>query len=227
MMQRFGVVAEVWCGGTLRKYFEKGHKVFIGVVANGNLGTKKYTPEELVKIRMKEQLEAAKTYNAKVLFLGINDYEVVDNVENRKKILGCMRWADPDVIFTHSPIDTTDHGVVGELVKKSMLYLNFEKLELAYPAIKKTPSVFFVDTYAGMDFQPEAYVDISKQYKYKKEAFYCHASQREYSNTGPGWDRCMEIMSTFRGLQYGCEYAEGFIGLKMYGYIPDYSLLPK
>ncbi len=219
--------ADIWCGGTLKKFSENGHEIYICVVANGNLGTNKYTQKEIIAIREQEQLEAAKTYNAKTKFLKYNDFEIVDSVESRLKILDAIRWADPDVILTHYPKDpVTDHGMTGELVTRALLYVNFKNVETPNQITDKKPSIFFFDAYAGINFQPEVYVDITEQYKFKREAFERHKSQMEYNNTGDGWLKVMESLSAFRGLQAGYIFAEGFIGYKMYGYMPDYKLLP-
>ncbi|MDD5017918.1 MAG: PIG-L family deacetylase [Eubacteriales bacterium] len=218
--------ADIWCGGTLRKYSEQGHNVFIAVVANGNLGTNRYSQQEIVGIREAEQLEAAKLYNAQVKFLRYNDFELVDSVELRKSVLDAIRWANPDVILTHYPQDACDHGMTSEIVTRVLLYGNYSLIGTENPAISKMPSVFFYDTYAGIGFQPEVYVDITDQLKYKKEAYSKHVSQNEYNNTGAGWGEVLELLSSFRGLQSGHKYAEGFIGFKTYGFLPDYTLLP-
>ena len=60
---------EVSCGGTLLKYKAMGHNIFIALTTSGNQGSNLHTSrEEIAGIREKEQLEAAKLYNAKVRF---------------------------------------------------------------------------------------------------------------------------------------------------------------
>ena len=36
----------------------------------------------------------------------------------------------------------------------------------------------------------------------------------------------MRIFNAFRGLQYGCKYAECFSSYKIHGYMADFRLLP-
>ena len=36
----------------------------------------------------------------------------------------------------------------------------------------------------------------------------------------------MRIFNAFRGLQYGCTYAECFSSYKIHGYMPNFKLLP-
>ena len=36
----------------------------------------------------------------------------------------------------------------------------------------------------------------------------------------------VRIMAEFRGMQYGCKYAECFRAFRIHGYMPDYKLLP-
>ena len=36
----------------------------------------------------------------------------------------------------------------------------------------------------------------------------------------------MRVQSRFRGYQYGCMYAEGFVGYQIHGFVADLRLLP-
>ena len=65
---------EMWCGGTLRKYAEQGHKVSIIIVTNGRTGTHQETDDrELIVRREQEALAASKYYKADVQFLRQDD----------------------------------------------------------------------------------------------------------------------------------------------------------
>ena len=59
---------EIACGGTLRKYVERGAEVYEAHVANGNLGHVIIEPDELRVIRTKEAEEAGKVLGVKQVF---------------------------------------------------------------------------------------------------------------------------------------------------------------
>lgn len=64
--------ADIWCGGTLRTYYEEGHEISIIVVTNGRTGTNEPVSDTwLIQTRQQEQEASAKTYHAQqLLFLG-------------------------------------------------------------------------------------------------------------------------------------------------------------
>jgi LmbE family N-acetylglucosaminyl deacetylase len=221
---------EFLCSGTLLKYYQQGHKIFIALTTSGNTGSNVVkTKEELAEIREREQLEAAKGYDAQVRFMRFDDEGLQDTPETRRAVLTAIRWADPDVIFTNPPWDTsTDHAMTGKLVTEVLLSVGGKLHPADLPPISKAPSVFFWDIPAGMGFEPVAYVNITDQIEQKIELIKKHQSQFAWMNTfmdDDFTDYC-RTLSRMRGIQGGFKYAEGFIGHKILGYVCDYRLLP-
>lgn len=221
---------ELFCGGTLLKYKAQGDKVFIALTTSGNIGSNVHkSKEEIAAIREQEQLEAAKMYDAQVRFLGFDDEGLQDTSETRRAVLNAMRWADPDVIFTHFPGDpSTDHAVTSKLVSEMILSLPGKLVRADEPPIEKKPSVFFWDTAAGINFLPEVYVDISEVVDQKVEALAKHKSQYAWMGVFEPdnlSDFC-RTLAKFRGSQAGCQYAEGFRAYRIHGYMPNFKVLP-
>ena len=146
---------ELACAGALLKYKKQGHKIFLGLVTSGNQGTKEdYTREEIAALREDEQLKAAKYYDAEVRFCRFNDQRLFDTEEVRIAVLDTIRWADPDVVFTHYPGDpSVDHRIVGQMVADVLLSLSSPLQPTDSPPISKMPSLFFGDYYSP-DFIP-------------------------------------------------------------------------
>jgi LmbE family N-acetylglucosaminyl deacetylase len=217
-------------GGTLLKYKAQGGKIFIALTTSGNIGSNLHeVREEIAAIREQEQLEAAKMYDAQVRFLRYDDEGLQDTLETRRAVLNAMRWAEPDVIFTHFPGDpSTDHAVTSKLVSEMILSLPAKLVPADEPPVEKKPSVFFWDTAAGIDFLPEVYVDISEVIDQKIEALAKHKSQYawmgvfERDNLS---DFC-RTLAKFRGSQAGYRYAEGFRAFRIHAYMPNFRLLP-
>ncbi len=221
---------ELFCAGTLLKYAAAGHRIFIALATSGNQGSNIHEGrEEIARIREAEQLEAAKIYSAQVRFLRYDDEGLVENEDVRRNVLNAVRWADPDVILTHFPGDmSTDHNVIATIVSRIMLSLPGKNVKADVPPIKKSPSLFYWDTGAGIHFEPEVYVDITDVMDKKLKGLSSHKSQFDWMATFQTQtlsDFC-RVISEFRGLQSGFRYAEGFRAFRNHGYMPNFKLLP-
>lgn len=222
---------EFLCGGTMIKYHQQGHKVFIALTTSGNIGSNvTESREKIARIREAEQLEAAKLCGAEVRFMRFDDEGLINTPESRRAVLNAMRWANPDVIFTNPPWDpSTDHGTTGKLVTDVLLSLPSKLVPADEPPVAKAPSVFFWDIPGGIGFSPEAYVDVTDVYDQKIEALTKHKSQLEWMGNFaagvPFFEYC-QALCCFRGMQAGVKQAEGFIGHRIYGFMPNFKLLP-
>ncbi len=221
---------EFLCAGTLLKYHQQGHKIFIALTTSGNTGSNEIpSRDETAAIREAEQLEAAKAYNAQVRFLRFEDEGLQDTPETRRAVLTAIRWADPDVILTNPPWDpSTDHGMTGRLVTQVLLSVGGKQHPADLPPIDKTPHVFFWDIPGGIGFQPDVYVDISDVIDEKIAAIAAHKSQYAWMGEfmDDGYAEYCRALSGFRGFQNGCKYAEGFVSHKMYAFMADPRKLP-
>ena len=62
---------EILCAGTLAKYAAAGHKVFIGIATNGDVGSQVMSRDEIREIRHAEAKNAADVIGAELLWLGL------------------------------------------------------------------------------------------------------------------------------------------------------------
>ena len=133
------------------------------------------------------------------------------------------------MILTNPPWDPSpDHAETGKIVSKLMLSLPGRNIPADEPPVAKKVSLFYWDISAAINFQPEAYVDISEQFDKKLQALGKHKSQVDwmahYSD-----DTVHELcaaLARIRGIQASCRYAEGFCAFRIHGYPPNYKLLP-
>ena len=170
---------ELNVGGTLLKYKKAGHNIFIAFATSGNTGSNEMTDTRLIgETREKEALEAAKFYGAKVRFLRNDDERLLDTNETRTQVLDALRWAEPDIIFTHSDNDESpDHAMTSRLVRSMILSMPGINQQSNEKPCAKMPSVFMWDTGRSIGFVPEVYVDISDECEEKLRALACHKSQ--------------------------------------------------
>jgi hypothetical protein len=85
-------------------------------------------------------------------------------------------------------------------------------IKTEYPPSSVVPEVFFMDTIAGIGFQPEHYVDISSAFEIKKRMLTTHKSQASWlqDQYQMSYLEFTEYVARFRGLQCGARYAECF-----------------
>jgi LmbE family N-acetylglucosaminyl deacetylase len=221
---------EFYCAGTLFKYARAGHRIFIALTTSGNIGSNAIEGrQEIARIREAEQLESAKLYPAEVRFLRNDDEGLLDSAKLRGDLIDAIRWASPDVVFTHFPGDmSTDHNVTGTVVSRVMLSLPGKNVPAKEPPLAKAPTLFYWDTGAGLHFEPEAYVDVSSTMDEKLRALALHKSQFAWLSTFQEvslTEHC-RLVGAFRGLAVGSPYAEGFRAYRIHGYMPDFKLLP-
>lgn len=221
---------EVNCAGTLLKYRQQGHNIFIALTTSGNTGSNSIPSKaETAATREKEMLKSAAYLDAQVRFLRFDDEGLQDCPATRRAVLTAIRWADPDIIFTNACSDgSTDHAITAELVTRVILSVGGRHHNADLPPIDKKPQVFFFTSGGNIENCPRAYVDISDVIDIKKKMLYCHESQYLWMQEFVEGDFCDSMLGISRmlGIQAGCKYAEGFVAFNFPGYRGDYRLLP-
>jgi len=223
--------AELLCGGTLAKYAQRGDKVTIAVVTNGEVGSPTLPKEEIAEIRRLEAIAAAEVIGAELLWLGFRDEFLFDTEETRLSFIEAMRASQADVVLTHWPDDlyNPDHTITGQVANDVAIMTTVPNIVTASAPLPKIPIVYFMDSVAGLGFQPDEYVDISNTFELKKEMLSKHVSQVGdwlKDQYGSNAMEMIEVISRFRGIQTGVRYAEGFIRAKAYPRNITGSLLP-
>ena len=192
---------ESGCGGTLARYAELGHKVTIVYLTRGEAGISKKSHEEAGAIRAAEAELACRTLGAKAVFAGQTDGATEFNASWVAAMKKLLSEENPDVLFTHWPIDShTDHQIASLLTMR------------AYFALHDRARLYFFEVDSGdqtMGFVPNVYVDITSTRVKKKAAVFAHRSQRPEEI----YRDYHESMENFRGRELGVAAAEAFSSL--------------
>lgn len=188
---------EFGCGGTLIKYTEKGHRLFLLVMTGGGMGAPKAT-------RTQEQTDAKVILGAEDILWGryedtqlIVDQEIISNIEN------VISEVKPDLIFCHFPDDThQDHRHLSQATITAARYIR---------------NVLFYEGPTTQNFDPHVFVDISNTLEKKIDALQAHRSQITKTNIeGLSIIEIARSSANFRGIQGRVKYAEAFQSLRLF-----------
>ena len=210
---------EIACSGTLAKCVKRGDTVIVCHVSTGNLGHVIIPPDELIKIRGEEAKKAGSLAGIEVVSAGLNDLDIFDNKEARERLIDIIQYADPDFIITHAPNDyMPDHTAVSKLVFDAAFAATLPNYDSKLKKAAKLVPIYYMDTLAGVGFNPTEYVDITDEIDLKIDMLNCHESQIVWMRDHDGIDfpDMVRTCSRYRGYQCGAEYAEGFTQCLVY-----------
>jgi LmbE family N-acetylglucosaminyl deacetylase len=188
---------EVGCGGTLIKYAENGHRIFLMVMTEGGQGG-------LPEVRKREQDQAAKVLRAEQVFWGgYKDTEVPLGRDLIQTVEQIVRKIEPHFIFVHYHDDThQDHR-----------HLAMSTIT----ATRYTKNVLFYEGPTTQNFAPTVFVDIEQALERKIQSLEAHASQVGKTNIeGITIADLVRSSAHFRGIQGRVKNAEGFLPLRLF-----------
>ncbi len=205
---------EILCGGTIARCVAQGHHVTMAVATNGNVGSPDLTREEIAAIREREARTAAEALGAHhFIWMNQDDERLGDGDAVRLLFIDAMREARADVVIAHHPGDYhPDHLAVSRCATDARIISSVRLIETAHPHLPTAPDLYYMDTIAGIGFEPQFHVDISAFYAKKEASVAAHHSQNAWLKAIFGTDlmHTVKVQSAFRGLQAGVPYAEAF-----------------
>lgn len=211
---------EIACSGTLAKCVKRGDKVIVCHVSTGNLGHVVIPPDELKVMRAAEAKRAGQLAGIEVISAGFDDLDIFDgNRSSRDRIVEVIQYARPDFIITHNPDDyMPDHTAVSRLVFDASFAATLPNYPTEAKRAAQLVPIYYMDTLAGVGFEPTEYVDISEEIDLKIRMLCCHESQIVWMRDHDGIDFAdmVRTCSRYRGYQCGADYAEGFRQCRTY-----------
>jgi len=205
---------EIACAGTLAKCVKRGDRVIVCHVSRGDLGHVIIPPDELTIIRHEEAKRAGALAGIEVIGADFCDLDIFDNNRPaRDRIVDVIRYADPDFIITHNPDDyMPDHTAVSRLVFDASFSATLPNYPSKIKKAAKLVPIYYMDTLAGVNFNPTEYVDVSNEIDLKLQMLNCHESQIVWMRDHDNIDflDMVKTCSRYRGYQCGAAYAEGF-----------------
>jgi LmbE family N-acetylglucosaminyl deacetylase len=187
---------EYGCGGTLTRYAQRGHEIYLFVASDGAHGGQS-------AVRRREQDEAACVLGVREVFWGdYEDTEVPLNRELIARLEEVIKRVRPTMIFVNFPDDThQDHRHLAQGATSATRYV---------------PNFLFYEVPSTQNFTPNCYTDIAKVLDKKLAALEAHRSQVAKTNIEDLTILELAVSSAnFRGIQARVKYAEAFHSVRL------------
>jgi LmbE family N-acetylglucosaminyl deacetylase len=188
---------EFGCGGTLIKYAQQGHEVFLLVMTDGGAGG------EPAARRQEQDAAARVLMTRQVLWGEYQDTAIPLDRECIQRVERVIQSVRPDFIFVHHQDDThQDH----------------RNLAVAtITATRYTRNVLFFEGPTTQSFSPSVFVDIDACLEAKIASLEAHASQVTKTNIeGLSILDLARSSAHFRGIQGRARNAEAFVSLRLF-----------
>ena len=205
---------ELTCGGTLLKMAQKGYKTGILDLTAGEMGTRG-TPE----IRAKEAARAAKILRVSWRgTIGVPDSDVQPSRQHKMRLAQVVRELRPHtVILPYWHARHPDHYHASTLGYEGCFLAGLKQLPLQGEPHRPF-KILYCTSFEGMP--PTFIVDVTKQYKARRQAVLCYGSQfrpaksekkhRVFLATDQ-LDARMDLLARHYGQMIGVPYGEAFL----------------
>ena len=196
---------EFGCGGTMFKFKEKGYKIFLIVATNGENGFKigHKSRKDRIKIRYKEQKEAAKILGIeKVFFLHYRDGYLRNDEKLRDNIAGIIKQVKPEIIVSFDPA-----------------YHAFKNINLNHRDHRAIAEAGFDAVFAARN----RYMLPGKPHIVKQFYFYITEKPNHYENITKYIDKKIELVSQHRSQYYDIDTMKDWIKSHLSSYTKKFK----
>lgn len=207
----------IGCAGTIAKYAERGHSVYVAILTNANMGAPELFTAESIRTVRAESIKAHKTIGVNETFFYNFPAPSLDQFPSYKislTINSLLEKLQPQVLFIPSNSDLhLDHSVIHRccIVSARSSKRTCVKKILAYEVMSETD--LFSST-IGDIFAPNYYIDITQQIEQKKNALESYESQLYGYPTSRSLNAILSL-ACVRGGAINVEYAEAFQVVKI------------
>jgi LmbE family N-acetylglucosaminyl deacetylase len=166
--------------GTMAQFIEKGHKVRLVSMTNGNAGHFEMGGGPLAQRRFKEAQCAGNVIGAEYVVLDNDDGKLMPTLENREEIIRQIRGFEADIVISPRPNDYhPDHRNTGLLVRDAAYMVTVPNIVPSVPHLRRNPIfIYMSDRFtAPAPFEPDIAVSIDDVIEKKIDMYDCHISQ--------------------------------------------------
>lgn len=173
--------AEMFCGGTIISAVQKGYKVGVIELTDGEMSTSGTVEERKIEVEASNKILKLSHRQSLGLPDGwLNPYEGYDKKSTDSavaKIVDCIRNLKPSILLIPYEDDRhPDHRSTSELLTSAVFYSNVGGFKVKSGAARHlVKQVFYYQM--RYEFKPSIIVDISDYFELKKTAIHCFKSQ--------------------------------------------------
>ena len=209
------------CGASIAKWTASGNIVHILIMAEGSTSrdlvrNREAKSEELLLLEKSAHQAGSILGAASVKLLGFPDNRMdsLDRLDVIKAIEAEIERIKPDTVVTHHCGDVNiDHRITHEAVVTACRPQpgHSVRLLLAFEVMSSTE---WQPTGSNIAFQPNWFENVVETFDYKIKALEFYQSEmREWPH--PRSLKNIEYVAQWRGSSIGCEFAEGFMLLRL------------
>ena len=205
---------ELLCAGTLARAKADNAAIGICVMCAGDKGISAGSAAGgLADQRRAEAQSAADLLGAQLFWFASPDGELMDTIDQRRKLVEIYRRFDPTLVIAHDPADYhPDHRAASALAEAASWFVSSRGHVTETKATAAPPALWFADTINMTGFMPDFYIDVTDHMDTKKRMLESHKSQLQRSGDkdfAPLLDLMIRQSQT-RGAQAGVAAAEAF-----------------
>jgi LmbE family N-acetylglucosaminyl deacetylase len=195
----------IGCGGTIIKHVAEGDMVEVVFITSGENGGHGKSPEETIKLREQESIEAANILQvSNISFWKEPDGNFQVNEANINRLIEKIKIMQPAMIYvTHEQEEHPDHRSSAKLVIEAVNRLS-DKIK---------PAILMYEVWTPIQ-KIDHIVDISSYVDLKRKAILAHKSQCEVMK----FEEAILALNRYRGEMHcwpGGDYAEIFKEMKL------------
>jgi len=185
-------------GGTIAKHTRNGDKVYLSVITDGSSVGSDLDELNIIEKRKKECLLSSRMLGiTEVFFHNFKDakLDILPQIELNKAILIDIKKVSPDIVYTHNEYDLhSDHRAVSNATRIATR--------------REVKEVYMYEIISSsINFKPDIYNDISKDFDKKVGAMKCYKSILKES-PHPLSIESLTAISNIRGIESGLKFAE-------------------
>lgn len=208
------------CGGTISRHADTGDDVQVLIVAEGATSRLQHRDRVKFNDELSALAKAAKTAGSilgaagvEILNLPDNRLDSLDRLDLIKQIEMRIDRIQPDVVYVHHAGDVNvDHRRLHEAVVTACRPTPGQKVRKLL-SFEVASSTEWQPPGSAPTFQPNWFVDISKQWERKRQALQAYSSEMRAWPHSRSID-AIEHLARWRGAQIGVEAAEAFCLLR-------------
>jgi bacillithiol biosynthesis deacetylase BshB1 len=208
---------ELSAGGTVVKLVRQERKVGLVDITRGELGTR-----GSAEIRETEAAEAARALGVAMRTnLGIPDGDIVNNAENRAKLIKVIRRHRPEILLIPYSVDRhPDHENANVLCREAWFHSGLKRIETeedGKPQEAFRPRAYYCFM-QWFEFTPSFIVDISGEIEdrmtaakaFRSQFFDPESKDPDTSLSNPRFLEWVKTRLAYYGSKIGVEYGEPF-----------------